>query len=251
MRVSASANSLNKVPRKRARQEDVLNAIRQDILDGRLAPGTPLRQDELALLHNVSKIPVREALLHLVAEGLVTLQTNRGFSVAALAAEEAEELLDMRAVLECHMLKLAIPQMRDEDIARAAAILDEAEATEELGRWSELNFAFHTAISAPAGRERLAAVIRQVSNQTDPYIRVLLTNSNYRDQAEREHRAILAACSIRNADAVAAILDQHIRQTGTLLTDLLSGKAAALKDGQQYHINILLSNTNIFLSSQY
>lgn len=220
--MSGNAAEVGKSPKIRARQADVLDAIRRDILQGRLAPGVPLRQDDLALAHKVSKIPVREALLHLVAEGLVNLQPNRGFTVAALAADEAEELLDMRAVLECHILRLALPRMHEEDLARAGAILDEAEATDELERWSELNFAFHAALSAPAGRDRLSALIRQVSNPTDAYIRVLLTNANYRGQAEREHRAILAACSVRNADAAAAILDQHIRQTGILLADVFT-----------------------------
>lgn len=217
---------MSREPKKRARQAVILDAIRADILEGRVAPGAPLRQDELALVHNVSKIPVREALLHLVAEGLVLLQPNRGFAVAALAPAEAEELLDMRAVLECHILRLAMPHMTDDDIARATRIVEEAEATEELARWSVLNFAFHDAISGPARRNRLSALIRQVANPTDAYIRVLLTNANYRGQAEREHRAILSACAVRNADAAAALLDQHIRQTGVLLADFLAGKAA-------------------------
>lgn len=223
--MSATAAGLSKPPKKQARQAAVLDAIRKDILDGVLPPGAPLRQDDLAAAHHVSKIPVREALLHLVAEGLVHLEPNRGFTVAALGAGDAEELLDMRAVLECHMLRLAIPHMRDDDVALATRIVEEAEAAEELGRWSELNFAFHAAISAPARRHRLAALIRQVSNPTDAYVRVLLTNANYRGQAEREHRAILAACAVRNAEAATALLDQHIRQTGVLLADVFAGKA--------------------------
>lgn len=224
--MSANAARISKAPKKQARQAVILDAIRKDILDGLILPGAPLRQDDLASAHNVSKIPVREALLHLVAEGLVHLEPNRGFTVAALGAQDAEELLDMRAVLECHMLRLAIPHMSDEDIAIATRIVAEAEAAEELGRWSELNFAFHAAISAPAKRHRLAALIRQVSNPTDAYVRVLLTNANYRDQAEREHRAILSACAVRNVQAATALLDQHIRQTGVLLADVFAGKAA-------------------------
>ncbi|RLP81567.1 GntR family transcriptional regulator [Xanthobacter tagetidis] len=226
-RVSADAAGLSKAPKKQARQAAVLDALRKDILDGLIPPGAPLRQDDLAAAHHVSKIPVREALLHLVAEGLVHLEPNRGFTVAALGAQDAEELLDMRAVLECHMLRLAIPHMSDADIGIATRIVEEAEAVEELGRWSQLNFAFHAAISAPAKRHRLAGLIRQVSNPTDAYVRVLLTNANYRGQAEREHRAILSACAVRNAEAATALLDQHIRQTGVLLADVFAGKTAS------------------------
>lgn len=216
---------MGRATKKRARPADVVDAIRKEILDGAFAPGAPLRQDELAAAHNVSKIPVREALLHLVAEGLVNLQPNRGFTVASLAAGEAEELLDMRAVLECHIMRLAMPHMTDGDIAAATRILDEAEAVQELGRWSELNFAFHATLSAPAERHRLSALIRQVANPTDAYIRVLLANANYRGRAEQEHRAILSACAVRNADAAVALLDQHIRQTGVLLAAFCAARA--------------------------
>lgn len=220
-----SAVQLPRAHKKRARQWDILEAVRHDILSGRFQPGAPLRQDELAEAHGVSKIPVREALLHLVAEGLVALHANRGFTVASLNADEADELFDMRAVLECHVVHLAIGNMSDADIGNAARILEEAEATEAIDRWSELNWQFHATLYAPAQRSRLSALIRQVSNPTDAYIRVLLSNANYRGQAEREHRAILAACFVRNADAAAALLNQHIRQTGVLLADFLREQA--------------------------
>jgi DNA-binding GntR family transcriptional regulator len=180
-----------------------------------------LRQDELAAGFGVSKIPVREALLQLVAEGLVVLQPNRGFAVAYLAADEASEILEIRAILECEALRLAMPATTPADIKRAAKILDEAESTTSLDRWSDLNWAFHQALYAATKRPRLFALLRQISNPTDAYIRVLISNSNYRGQAEREHRAILAACEVGNTEAAALLLDQHIRQTGTLLAAFL------------------------------
>jgi DNA-binding GntR family transcriptional regulator len=209
-------------PVSRAKPDSLLARLRHEILRGSMTPGLPLRQDEIAARHGVSKIPVREALLQLVAEGLVTAQPNRGFIVSQLSPQEAEEILELRAVLECEAVRVAMPNMTDADIAAAAGILDQAEATEALDRWSDLNWEFHAALYGPAKRKRLLDMIRQVSYPTDRYIRVLIANANYRGRAEREHRAILSACEMRNADAAAALLDQHIRETGVLLAAFLN-----------------------------
>jgi DNA-binding GntR family transcriptional regulator len=209
-------------PVSQARAERLLSRLRHEILRGGIEPGGPLRQDEIAARHGVSKIPVREALLQLVAEGLVTAQPNRGFTVSQLRPQEAEEILEIRALLECQAVRIAMPRLTDADIAQAAGILDQAEATDALDRWSDFNWEFHAALYGPARRKRLLDLIRQVSYPTDRYIRVLISNANYRGRAEREHRAILSACEMRNADAAAALLDQHIRQTGVLLAAFLN-----------------------------
>ncbi|MGD9668918.1 MAG: GntR family transcriptional regulator [Hyphomicrobiaceae bacterium] len=217
---------MNSVPAKRTRPADVLADLRAAILGGSLSPGTPLRQDKLAASLGVSKIPVREALLRLVAEGLVSVETNRGFAVARLEPGEAKEILDIRAVLECRAIFLAVPVMSEATIAEAAEILTEAERTSSIDRWGELNWAFHALLYEPADRPRLANFIRQISNQTECYIRVLISNSNYRSVAEREHRTILAACTLRNGEAASALLGQHIRQTGDLIARFLDEQAA-------------------------
>ncbi len=208
----------------RERPASLLTRLRHDILRSGLEPGLPLRQDEIAARYGVSKIPLREALLQLVAEGLVTLQPNRGFTVAGLQPQEAAEILEIRAVLECQAIRVAMPHMTDADIERAAEILDQAERATALDRWSDLNWDFHTALYASARRKRLLDMIRQVSNPTDRYVRILISNANYRGRAEREHRAILSACEMRNAEAAAALLDQHIRETGVLLAEFLTGQ---------------------------
>ena len=98
--ISASA------PKLRAKPESLVDRLRHDILRGGLEPGLPLRQDEIAARCGVSKIPVREALLQLVAEGLVVLQPNRGFTVAGLQPQEAEEIL-VHDVLDILLLEAA------------------------------------------------------------------------------------------------------------------------------------------------
>lgn len=214
------------MPVKSSRPTDVLAELRNTILSGSLGPGTPLRQDKLAAAFGISKIPVREALLRLAAEGLVSVEANRGFAVTRLESAEAEEILDIRAVLECRAVLLAVPRMSSSAIAQATDILDEAEGTDSIERWGELNWAFHASLYEPTNRQKLTQLIRQTSNQTEPYIRVLISNSSYRSTAEREHRAILEACSLQNGEAASALLGQHIRQTGELIARFLAEQAA-------------------------
>jgi DNA-binding GntR family transcriptional regulator len=213
-------------PLLQAKPDSLLSRLRHEILRGGVGPGLPLRQDEIAARHGVSKIPVREALLQLVAEGLVTAHPNRGFTVSQLSPQEAGEILEIRALLECQAVRIAMTHLTDADVAHAGRILDQAEATDALDRWSDLNWEFHTTLYGPARRKRLLDLIRQVSYPTDRYIRVLIANANYRGRAEREHRAILSASEMRNADAAAALLDQHIRQTGVLLAAFLNKQTA-------------------------
>ncbi|MGV3634104.1 MAG: GntR family transcriptional regulator [Pseudorhodoplanes sp.] len=214
-------------PVSRARSDSLLARLRHEILRGSMTPGLPLRQDEIAARHGVSKIPVREALLQLVAEGLVAAHPNRGFTVSQLSPQEAAEILELRALLECEAVRIAMPYMTDADLASAAGILAQAESTEALDRWRDLNWEFHAALYGPAKRKRLLDLIRQVSYPTDRYVRVLIANANYRGRAEREHRAILSACEMRNADAAAALLNQHIRETGVLLASFLAEQTAS------------------------
>lgn len=227
--IASPAAIIGDEPASRAKPDSLLARLRHEILRGGLEPGLPLRQDEIAARYGVSKIPVREALLQLIAEGLVASQPNRGFTVSGLQPQEAEEILEIRAILECQAIRLAMPSMTDADVALARGLLDRSETTGELDHWSDLNWEFHTTLYAPAKRKRLLELIRQVSNPTDRYIRFLISNANYRGRAEREHRAILSACDVRNADAAAALLDQHIRETGVLLTVFLNEQHQATK----------------------
>ena len=101
--------------------EMIASALRLDILKGVLTGKTPLRQDEIALRFGVSKIPVREALFQLKAEGLVAFYPNRGAFVSELSAAEADEIYVMRIALETAALARSIPRLTVADLTRAGA----------------------------------------------------------------------------------------------------------------------------------
>jgi DNA-binding GntR family transcriptional regulator len=197
---------------------DVLLAI---ILRGHFRGGQPLRQDELASWFGVSRIPVREALRQLTADGLVEFHPKRGAIVAALKPDEAEEILEIRCTLEIKAATLAMPHWTDATFDALTAMLDEAETCSSIDRWSDLNWSFHETLYRAAGRPRLLSLIGTLNTNVDRYIRLLVSQSDYRLQAQREHRAILACACVRNVAALSALIEQHAMQTAVRLRRFL------------------------------
>src|SRR6202789_1937222 len=103
----------------------VADKLRDQIIRGEIPEGAQLRQDAIATQSQVSRIPVREALRQLDAEGLIAIVPNRGAVVPALSADDVEELFSIRALLEPEVLKLSIPRFTEDDFAEAGAGLRE------------------------------------------------------------------------------------------------------------------------------
>src|ERR1700688_1121298 len=134
----------------------VVERLRDKILHGELREGEQLRQDAIAAEFQISRIPVREALSHLAAEGLITIVANRGAVVSALSPDEIMQLFETRAVLECYMLRQAIANFTERDFQAAAEILQHFEESLEndadVKSWRQWNWAFHCALYARANR---------------------------------------------------------------------------------------------------
>jgi len=205
----------------RSSADAATHALREAIVRGVLVGGQPLRQDELAARLQVSKIPVREALRRLEAEGLVAFYPNRGATVAPLSEAEAEELAEIRIVLETTALRRAAPRAAAADLRRAQDILDEARHEPDAARWSALNREFHEALYAPADRPQLLELIRQVNRRIDRYMYVTLADAGHQAQSLREHRLLLQAIRRGDVAAAEAVLTEHIASGAKRLIDYL------------------------------
>jgi DNA-binding GntR family transcriptional regulator len=207
------------------------DALRSKILSGEIGDGEQLRQDALAAEHGVSRIPLREALRQLEAEGLVDFHPHRGAVVSALSLAEIEELFEIRALLEPDILRRAIPRLSAEDLNRAKEILEvEAAAFRNpsgAGGWGELNWKFHSSLYAAAGRPRSLALIEKVNINLSRYMAIQLLLTHGTAQAVDEHRAILDACGARDADRAARLLRNHILGAGRSLVRRLGEERAA------------------------
>ncbi len=206
----------------RPRVDVIADALRTAIVSGAMAPGEPLRQDAIAAEFGVSHIPVREALRHLAAEGLVSLKRNHGATVRGMAPDEALELLEIRGTLETQALRWALPKADAALCDEAEGLLAEAEREQDPGAWLAINWRFHRLLYDRAGRPRLMELIEGLDRQIDRFVRLLLTRSDYRFQAQAEHRAILAAYRVGNAVAVCSLTEQHLAETARRLADCLA-----------------------------
>jgi DNA-binding GntR family transcriptional regulator len=199
----------------------VVERLREKIISGELHEGEQLRQDAIAEEFQISRIPVREALSHLAAEGLITIVANRGAVVSALSPEEISELFETRAVLECYMLRLAIPNFKEEDFQRAEDILRQYEKSLEndsdIKLWGQWNWSFHSALYAPANRPVMMSFLKTLNNNCDRYTRLHLLFTRDLHQAGEAHRELLKACRTRNPETASAALWKHITDAGEYL----------------------------------
>ncbi len=211
--------------RRQSLADAVAERLREQIINGDLHEGEQLRQDAIAKEFQVSRIPVREALLHLEAEGLITTEANRGAVVSALSPEDIEELFDIRAVLECHALRLSIPNLTEEHLAQAEKVLKEYERAldkdTEVGTWGQLNWKFHSALYAPANRPALMSLIKVLNNNCDRYTRLHLLITRNLHRAGKAHRAILAVCKTRDVEKATEEMRRHITDAGRELKEFI------------------------------
>jgi DNA-binding GntR family transcriptional regulator len=199
-------------------------ALRERILRGDYPEGEPLRQDALAEELGVSRIPVREALRQLEAEGLVTFSPHRGAVVSSLSLDEIDELFELRAAIESDLLARAVPAMTDEQLDRAVDVLDEFEialATGEVTRWGPLNWHFHAALYAPANRNFTMGVLQKLHQHSDRYFRMEVLLAQGGGRANTEHRAIAAAVREKNIPLASELMRTHILGAGQSLVELL------------------------------
>jgi DNA-binding GntR family transcriptional regulator len=203
----------------------VAEKLREMIIKGQIEEGEQLRQDVIATDLNVSRIPVREAMRQLDAEGLIRIVPHHGAVVAALSADEIGELFDIRVLLECEVLRCSIPNLKESDFQKAEAILrryeNALEMNEEVAKWGQLNWQFHSTLYSRAERPRFMAMIQQINNNSDRYMRLQLYLTREFSRANEQHRTLLELCRNRDTDAACALLELHIRNAGRSLKEFI------------------------------
>lgn len=190
--------------------------LREMILDGRLVPGTHLRETQVAQSLGVSRNTLREALRSLGEHGLVTHHPHRGVVVTDLTAEDVADLFRLRLVLE--QAGLAALEKTDE-LERAtdafAAALERGDALEVL----EEDFRFHRTIVAALGSDRLSAAHERA--QGELRLVLLQLDRDYEPPQVEEHRAILAALFDGNRGRAATSLALHLDRAADRLQHLI------------------------------
>ncbi len=206
--------------------ERVYRHLRQQILEDRLPPGAELSEVALSRELAVSRGPIREAIGRLAAEGLVTVRPRRGAEVRSLTPAELIDSYQVREALEVLAVRLAVPRITSSGLAR----LDElVEAMAEFARKDQVadffaaNVAFHELLCELSGNEKLREVHHRLEGEISRFqARTLALRGNL-DSSVSEHRAILAAVRLRDADKACELTAAHIRVPAQRLQESLDG----------------------------
>lgn len=191
--------------------------LRADINAGLWPGGAVLRQDELARRYGASRIPVREALKQLGAEGLVTLAPNRGACVAVLDAAEVTEIFELRLWLETRALRAALPNHTARTLVELAGLQALLDVEDRRADWIASDRRFHEALYAPSAQTRTLALIRQLRGQVERFLAPQLGPHSRREGWSDEHQALIDAVRQRDESRAVAVLTAHLRQTGALV----------------------------------
>ncbi len=176
-----------------------------------LKPGERVRQEKLAERLNVSRVPVREALKALEAEGQVAYQPHRGYTVVELSLEELEEIYLIRSLLETEATRWAVPKVDAELIQRLEALtahMDELVKADDFSRYVEANRDFHFTLFERARLPRLYRMIEVLWQVSEAY-RSAISDSTWGERAQKYHRALLEACKAKDVTEAIAIQDEH------------------------------------------
>ncbi|MBL4773887.1 MAG: GntR family transcriptional regulator [Alcanivoracaceae bacterium] len=213
-------NILQKIIYK-TRTEHVLDLIKEDILSGVLQSGEPLRQSVLAEKYQISRIPIREALLQLEAQGLVRVEAHKGAIVTEISIQEIDELFNLRAILEPYILEFAIPNMDQSCFQQCTSILLKLENAlkdnNKVEQWSDYNFQFHHCLYSPAKLHHTLDLVNTLNTRCDRYIRMQLLYTNGIDKAEEEHRELLRLCQSKDTKKASNYLSKHILAASTAI----------------------------------
>lgn len=199
----------------------VVEQLRDAITSGRLRPGAPIRQRQIADKFKLSHIPVREALWQLESEGLVVANHNRGMIVASLTEADALELTEFRALLEEHLTRRCVPRLTSADIAQveqAVVAIDRAQNTSEI---VEFNAAFHRILYQRAQAPHFLRAVEQARLNLGRYLLMTWRTAGQTDRSQEEHRQILEACRRGDAEEAGRIMAAHVRAVGETVVRLI------------------------------
>ncbi|MGH2957710.1 MAG: GntR family transcriptional regulator [Solirubrobacterales bacterium] len=213
--------------KRRTAQEQVLESLRHAILGGVLSAGTPLVLSELSERLGVSRTPIREAIRELAAEGLVDFDSYRSAVVHTPTVEEAEELYELRLILEPLAVSKSVGKISDEQVEEASELQREMVKVEDVGRWVELNREFHAKLIDAAESPRLNGIVAGLRNVSGMQVSLSLKASpDQLERSNREHEQIVQAFRDRDADRAVELTKAHLRTTLEIIERYDAGEPA-------------------------
>jgi len=206
--------SLEKVTVPVSLKDQAYMTIKTAILSLDLKPGQPLVESELAEQLGISKTPVRTALHELERDGLVTKILYKGTYVSSVSRRDIREVFQLRAVLEGFAARLATDLMSEDDLDSAVGLLDSMQQALETGERplaSKYGAQFHYLILQKADNDRLKVIWHNLDDHTQRFRLMSDQISGRLEKSLGEHRKILEALVLRDAELAEHRLRQHLQ----------------------------------------
>ncbi len=203
-------------------RERIADAIRDEIIAGRLKAGERVSEPEVAVRYGISRTPVREAFRQLAAEGFLWLTPRRGARVTFLTAKDVEEFYDLKSVLEGYAARVATANLQEKDLQRMESLNDQMERCHQKGdlkKIAKIHTEFHNIFLGASGNEQLYSMIQQLANKFQRFT-ILLALSGKNPEAVSQHREIINAFRARDA----------FRAEELVRSNALLGKELMIKD---------------------
>lgn len=186
---------------------NVTNAVRNAIIQGKLAPGEPLGQEYLANLFGVSRVPIRECLKQLASEGLVEVEPHKGAVVAHLSLDELDELYGIIWSLETLAVRAGVPQLSDVEIGTMEKMVKQMDLVGDPVEWYRTSVAFHRMILVASGWQRCLRIVDECRKNIGRYIMEEDFFAEHVGQWRERNRALFAACKRHDVEAAVLALD--------------------------------------------
>ena len=213
--------------RRRGLAGEVADRIREAIFNGAYAPGAQLREVELSTALDVSRGPVREALLLLEREGLVHSAWHRGVTVTELAPGDVAELDTLRDALDGLAVRTVVAEAAEEDLEAVEAAAERMARAEDGHAMVRCDIAFHDAVYAASGHRRLQEAWRAIRSQVHLFLltRIGRDTDGYLAHIPGQHRELAAALRARDAGRALELFAAHRRVAFDVVTQADDGEA--------------------------
>lgn len=204
----------------------VFESVRNDILTCRIMPGEELREIALARRYGVSKSPVRDAMQKLEFEGLVEIEPRRGHRVKPISIADAEDMLELRIILETGAVKGVVRRASDEDLRALDAFRNPEDHS--LEGFTAYNRDFHHHLAHLSGNRRLAEETQRVMEVYDRLCMVSLSNQRRSDGFSgpvKDHNELIEALQARDVARAVRVTTRHVSHSRkAILRGLATGQ---------------------------
>jgi DNA-binding GntR family transcriptional regulator len=200
---------------RRITADYVADALRDAIQQGGLADGAVLNQAAIAAHFGVSRVPVREAMRQLQAEGLIDTRAHRLAVVRGLDIDRLIEVYDLRALIEGYLVEKAVPNIDAALLTELRRLDREMRTVDDHPTWLALNARFHAVMYTPSGDETALELVDQLRSRAERYVRLWSRGSGIHrpKEAGREHAEILKLIAAGDGPGARAAVEEHVHHT--------------------------------------